>query len=139
MGGNLNLAKVVDLVNSREFEESVNAYIEELKQKDIEKIEYFNDGSFKKDLEKINQYLEYNNDYFDFEMNSYDGKISFINESHLLSIIQDNVKTNEEDYDDQEYDVIYEGLRFMFKRGLGTYITVAKSWKILNSKIHYLK
>ena len=112
-----------------DFDKFADSFIEKLKREEKESADYFNDGSFKKDLEKIRSYLE-KNDCFSFEGNAYHNYISFINEKYLIRNITDVVTVSNEDehgiFDDQEYDIEYEDLRFNFIHGLGTIITVSK-------------
>ena len=86
-------------------------------------------GNFLIDLNKIREYLS-SNDHFCFESNGYQNYVEFISEKYLIKNICNSVQEEIDDdhsiFDEQEYDITYEDLRFNFLHGLGTIITVFK-------------
>lgn len=121
--------KLRKLFENIDFEKASDRFFEKLKIEKEEAEIYFKDGSFTSDIDKIKEYLKTNN-HFCFEDNGYHKYIDFISEKYLIKNIESMIVRSEDDdenmYDEQEYEVEYENLRFNFLRGLGTIITVYK-------------
>lgn len=112
-----------------DFEKATSSFIEKIKKEEEESKLYLSNGDFEKDLNKIKEYLN-SHEHFCFESNGYHNYIEFVSEKYLLKNIYNSVKENEDQegsiFDEQEYDIDYEDLRFNFLHGLGTIVTVYK-------------
>lgn len=124
------IKKLMEHMKTKEFKDSSDRYFQKIAQEKKDAVVYYQDGSFAKDMEKIKNYVD-ENDCFDFENNSYQKEVSFINEKFLLSLITSELldlkNTAEEDY--HEYEYFYEDLTFHYRHGQGTAISVYKTEK----------
>lgn len=127
---NEKLKKIMAYMETQEFRDSSDRYFQKLAKEKEDAVIYYKDGSFEKDMGKIKNHIE-ENEFFDFEHNSYNKEVLFINEKFLLSLIKSeelNLKNTEED-DYHEYEYFYEDLTFHFRHGQGTAISVYKTKK----------
>ena len=121
--------KLRETLEKVDFEKASNNFIEKIKKENEEFKIYLDNGNFLIDLNKIREYLS-SNDNFCFESNGYQNYVEFISEKYLIKNICNSVQEEIDDdhsiFDEQEYDITYEDLRFNFLHGLGTIITVFK-------------
>lgn len=121
--------KLRETLEKIDLEKATSDFIEKRKKEKEELNLYSSNGDFEKDLNKIKEYLK-SHEYFSFEGNSYHNYIEFINEKYLINNICNSVEDSETEgdsiFDEQEYEIDYQDLRFNFLHGLGTIITVCK-------------
>lgn len=118
-------SKLKELLSKENMDKAMDSFVEKLKKEGKESIEYKESGSFDEDVKKLKYYLK-NNDFFNFEDNSYSREITFISEKYLLKeIYHINADLlNSEELDEQEYELFFDDLVFHYLHGLGTVITV---------------
>lgn len=118
-------SKLKELLSKENMDKAMDSFVEKLKREGKESIEYKESGSFDEDVKKLKSYLE-NNEFFNFEDNSYSREITFISEKYLLKeIYHINAELlNSEKLDEQEYELFFDDLIFHYLHGLGTIITV---------------